>query len=143
MNDYDRSRYLSKLYANPKLASERRELIQRLDRANHGTEIGVEMVIVLVEALQEAAHVALPNPPPRRNIDELRKKLRSQLRSAAVRSMLYTYRNASNEELETFIRFWESSDGKRIADQSRSSIAAGFDFGKDIALQTISTNLGK
>lgn len=56
--------------------------------------------------------------------------------------MLFTYREASNDQLTDYIEFWESEDGHRIAELTLQSLASGAQYGADMAVHAVAEGTG-
>ena len=53
-----------------------------------------------------------------------------------------SYRTASGEELESYLAFWESEDGRRIAELSTGALAAGAQYGAEMAVRNVAAGTG-
>lgn len=137
----DQQRYLAELYSNPDSAY-RQELVEKLDRAMRASEAGLEIASTLAGSLQETRHLVLANPPPRRTEEQIRERLWPLVRKASIDSLLFTYRDASDEELIDYLAFWESADGSRIAELSTNALAEGAHYGADMAVHAVAAGTG-
>ena len=137
----DKSRYLAELYANPD-NNNRRELIRRLDKAMRASEAGLEIVVALSDSVQDSTRLVVPNPPPEQDLEKIRKKLWPSVYKATVDSLLFSYRTASDEELETYTAFWESEDGRRIAELSTGALVAGAQYAGEMAVRNVASGTG-
>ncbi len=103
-------------YTPPK--QERLALVQRLDEVVSATDLSIEMNLASFRGLAKAIDPTLP-PEKRLQPGELEKlcnKMKAQLqlplKNNTLVAFLYTYRSVSDEELNTYIDFWESDAGK-------------------------------
>jgi hypothetical protein len=135
-DEMDKSRYLAELYSNPG-AAYRTELVTRIDGALHASQVGLEIAVALAQSLQSASRFVLPNPPTEQNADQLRARFWSSVHKASVDSSLFSYRNASDEELANYLAFWEGEDGRRIAEIAMLSIIAGAQYGAEMAVRNV------
>ncbi len=140
-DEFDKSRYLAELYANPD-TNGRRELVSRLDKALRASEAGLEIVTALSDSLHHSTRLVVPNPPPEQDLEQIREKLWPSVYKATVDSLLFSYRTASDEELETYLAFWESEDGRRIAELSTGALAAGAQYGGEMAVRNVASGTG-
>lgn len=88
----------------------RLNLIQRLDAALRSSEFRVEMAITLIRNVTQALG-ASADP----TLDRLRAELWRTARDGTLLHFLYTYRTLSDDELEEYVRFWESDNGRWFA----------------------------
>ncbi len=140
-DEFDKSRYLAELYANP-ATSGRRELVGRLDKALRASEAGLEIVTALSDSLHHSTRLVVPNPPPEQDLEQIREKLWPSVYKATVDSLLFSYRTASDEELESYLAFWESEDGRRIAELSTGALVAGAQYGAEMAVRNVAAGTG-
>ena len=134
-DEFDKSRYLAELDAND--TSGRRELVGRLDKALRASEAGLEIVATLSDSLRQSTRLVVPNPPPEQDLEQIREKLWPSVYKATIDSLLFSYRTASGEELESYLAFWESEDGRRIAELSTGALAAGAQYGAEMAVRNV------
>ncbi|HXD96762.1 MAG TPA: DUF4124 domain-containing protein [Candidatus Acidoferrum sp.] len=109
------------LAANPPSAR-RRELIERLDWVTGTSDVSAQIVAGIAGSVARAGAAAAPaeRRTPARYIEnqvaELQVRAAESLRESAVVSLLSTYRDLSDDELELFVTF-ESSDAGRWYNQ--------------------------
>lgn len=109
------------LAANPPSAR-RRELIERLDWVTGTSDVSAQVVAGIAGSVARAGAAAAPaeRRTPARYIEgqvaELRVRAAESLRESAVVSLLSTYRDLSDDELELYVTF-ESSDAGRWYNQ--------------------------
>ena len=140
-DEFDKSRYLAELYANPD-TNGRRALVRRLDKALRASEAGLEIVTALSDSLHHSTRLVVPNPPPEQDLEQIREKLWPSVYKATVDSLLFSYRTASDEELESYLAFWESEDGRRIAELSTGALVAGAQYGAEMAVRNVAAGTG-
>ena len=140
-DEVDKSRYLVELHLNP-AADYRRELVSRLDKALRASEAGLEVASALADSLQHSKRLVLPNPPPEQDLEQIRQKLWPSVYKATIDTMLFSYRALNDEELESYIAFWESADGRRIAQLSTGAIGAGARYGGEMAVRNVASGTG-
>ena len=140
-DEIDKSRYLAELYANPD-TNDRRALVSRLDKALRASEAGLEIVVALSYSLHRSTRLVVPNPRPEQDLEQVREKLWPIVYKATVDSLLFAYRTASDEELESYLVFWESDDGRRIADLSTGALATGAQYGAEMAVRNVAAGTG-
>jgi len=138
----EKTRYLSALYAD-RNARHRRELVARLDHAVRASETGIETVTILTDALQDTVHLVLENPPAEEEFDDIRTRVQVKARRATLDSLLFSYRNATDEEIQRYLSYWESPDGQRVAGITMSAITAGARFGSKMAVENIAAAMGR
>lgn len=137
----DQPRYLAELYSNPE-STYRQELIARLDNAVHASETGLEIATTLAGSLQDTRHLVLANPPPHRSVEQIRDRLWPLVHKASIDSLLFTYRAATDEDLLTYISFWESEDGVRIAELTTLALISGAEYGAEMAVHSVAAGTG-
>lgn len=134
----DKSRYLAAFHASAD-ADHRQELIGRLDKAVRASEAGLEIASALAGSLQASRRLVVSNPPAELDPEQLRQKLWPSVYKVTIDSLLFTYRTASNEELISYIAFWESDDGRRIAELTADALAAGVHYGAEMAVRNVAS----
>ena len=137
-DDTEKLRYLAAIY-QPPVARERIALIARIDRAVHASDTGLAVVVSVSDSLQNGARLALEDPPALKTAEELRVRLRQSVRRATRDSLLYSYRSATDEELEHYLAFWESDAGRRIAASTARALAAAAERAAHRAVTKIRT----
>ncbi len=119
-------------------------LVMRLDEATRATDLSVNMLASVTRAMIEGTQPLLP---PGKKISEedlemqieyMKAALKPTLKSTILISFLYTYRAASDEELEQYAGYWESESGQwlnRITGEAwlEAMSAAGREAGGRIA----------
>ncbi len=106
----------------------RRPLIQRLDAAMGATRQTVEASLLLAAIRYQGDLLATLDGDPRLRsraradslvrtmtaayLDEIRPQVQARYAEAVLRSLLFTFRKASPEQLEAWIGFFESNDGR-------------------------------
>lgn len=140
-DDIEESRYLSELYAEGSNVP-RTDLIAQLDRAVHASETGLEVVVLLTDALQQSSRFVLADPPDEQSLDALRDRFGSSVRKATIDSLLYTYRAATYDELSQYLGFWETPEGSRIAGLIMSAIVGGARYGNEVAVRNVAAGMG-
>jgi hypothetical protein len=109
------------LPANPPSAR-RRELVERLDWVTGASDVSAQVVAGIAGSVARAGAAAAPaeQRTPARYIEsqvaELRVRAAEALRESTVVSLLSTYRDLSDDELELYVTF-ESSEGGRWYNQ--------------------------
>jgi len=140
-DDSDKSRYLAELYSNPEMTY-RQELIARLDRALRASEAALEVAATLAGSLQDTRLLVLASPPPHQSVEQIRERLWPLVHDATTDTLLFTYRTATNDELNTYIGFWESDDGRRIAELTLQALASGAQYGAEMAVHSVAEGTG-
>lgn len=135
-DEMDKSRYLAELYSNPG-AAYRTELVNRIDEALHASQTGLEIAVALADSIQGSARLVLQNPPTEQSPELLRERFWDSVHKASVDSLLFSYRDASDEELANYLAYWEGDDGRRIAEMTMTSIVAGARYGSEMAVRNV------
>jgi Domain of unknown function (DUF4124)/Uncharacterized protein conserved in bacteria (DUF2059) len=142
----DRERQLAAFMAEWKVkppAPERVALIQRLDAAGGATELSVDVVVGISQAI---ARVADPHLPPERRLrpgqlDAQARQIRlytlEAFRQGNTVAMLYLYRDVADEDLARFVQFLETEAGAWYGNALRRSIVQGL----AAAVERTATNL--
>jgi hypothetical protein len=101
--------YAEKLRRAP--ASQRRlNLVQRLDSALRSSEFRVEMAMVLIREVATA--LAPGGSLSESSLQSLRADFWKTAHDGALLHFLFAYRSLPDEELEEYVRFWESDRGR-------------------------------
>lgn len=137
----DKSRYLAQFHANAD-ADYRQKLIVRLDKAVLASEAGLEIASAIAGSLQASRRLVAANPPAELDPEQLRQKLWPSVYRVTIDSLLFTYRSASDDELVSYLEFWESDDGRQIAELTASALAAGVHYGADMAVRNVASGTG-
>lgn len=140
-DEIDKSRYLAELYSDP-TTEYRRDLVERLDQAVHASRAGLEIAVALSISVRDSGRLVLPNPPPYRDDEQLRERVWPAVRKATRDNLLFTYRWASNEELEAYVAYWESSDGQLIANELAAALGTGAQYGAEMAVHNVAAGTG-
>ncbi|MEW6672079.1 MAG: DUF2059 domain-containing protein [Thermodesulfobacteriota bacterium] len=122
---------------------ERLKLLQRIEKALLATEIAVDTILNIQIAIISAisAMSPAPNPPNFEQITEMVHKNRLQVQEVicpqVISGFFYTYRDVSNEDLQTYIAFIESPTGRKYHQVimkafSDALIFSGKNFGKAV-----------
>lgn len=130
-------RYFVNLSKDRNAYARRRGMIERLDAARRSTESGVEVVLYLMESFFEAGRQIYPDETIEYNPDELRRTLTPSFRRSNLDGMLVLFRDATDEELERYIAYWTTAEGKRISDLLNQALEAGAMEGSKIALEIL------
>jgi len=133
----DYQRYYINLSSNREAYARRQALMERLDDARDSTKSGVEIVLNLVEAFFEAGRQIFPDEEIEFNADELRRSLTPLMRESNVEGLIVTFRDASDNELEQYIAYWNTAEGKRISDFVNTALEAGARQGSDVAMEIL------
>lgn len=140
-DEIDKSRYLAKFRANAD-DDYRQELIGRLDKAVRASEAGLEVAAALAGSVQASRRLVVPNSPAELDPEQLREKLWPSVYQVTFDSLLFTYRIACDEELLFYLAFWESEDGRQIAELTVGALAAGAHYGAEMAVRNIASATG-
>ena len=119
-------------------------VVMRLDEATQASDWSVNMVASVTRAMIEGTQPLLP---PEKKISEedldkqmeyMKAALKPTIKSTVLVSFLYTYRAASDEELEQYAGYWESESGQwlnQITSEAwlEALSAAGREAGERIA----------
>lgn len=95
----------------------RRALIERFDETVGATRLALEVQVAVLRALLEGANSLLPQERQSapEQVDSLVTRMRAQfqepLRQQVQVSLLYTYREVSDDELAEYLTYWETEDG--------------------------------
>jgi hypothetical protein len=130
-------RYYIKLSKNREAYARRAALMGRLDDARSSTKSGVEVVLYLIEAFFEAGRRIFPDEEITFDAEDLRRTLTPLMRENNVDGMIVLFRDASDDELEQYIAYWSTAEGKRIADFLNAALQAGARQGSDVAMQIL------
>jgi hypothetical protein len=122
----------------------RLELIQALDEAGGATEVALAVSVETVRAVVRGVQPLLPEdkrmpePEIEREVGRLEIQLQMTMRYGTWLSLLYTYREASDEELMEYLAFLESAEGNWLNHAAGDGLieairVAGQDAGRRIA----------
>ncbi len=109
----------------------RRALIERLDETVGATRLALDFQAVVLRALLKGSNSLLPKERQTtieridRQIIDMKLQLLGLIREQVQVSMLYTYRNVSEEELAEYLAYWGTEDGRWLnSATSRALLAA-------------------
>jgi len=125
-------------------ARRRLELIQALDESGGATEVALAVSVAMVRAVVEGVQPLLPvdkrmpEPEIEREIGRLEIEMGMTMRYGVWLGLLYTYQEASDEELMEYLAFLESAEGGWLQHATGDALieavrAAGQDAGRRIA----------
>ena len=126
----------------------RRDLITRMDRAQGTSEAGIKGQLVILRALIEGAGSLRsgvgPLPPEQMDavLENARAQLSGQAREQVIIAMHYTYRDVPDETLSPYVEYWETEEGRWLAEALHAALlrgleAAGRHTGAFIGLQGV------
>ena len=126
----------------------RRDLITRMDHAQGGSEAGLKFQMAILRALIEGASSLQsgggPLPPEQMEavLENARAQLGGQVRGQVIIAMRYTYRDVPDETLLPYVEYWETEEGRWLAEALQTAMlrgleAAGRHTGAFIALQGV------
>lgn len=114
------------------ISDDRQNLIQRLDSVIHGTEMAVEMYMNSMVTMTTAMHSVI-NDPNKLPLDQMikgaesaRPEIEAQMEQSVFGSSLYMYQSLTDEELEKYIKFYESEVGTRYSTYSIKALIDSF-----------------
>lgn len=126
----------------------RRALIELLDGTLDASRLALDLQAIILRTLLEGANSLLPEErqPDGTQIDlqiiDMKLQLLGLVREQVEVSMLYTYREVSDEELTEYLAYWRTEDGHWLnGTTSRALLAAieeaGREAGELISLQGV------
>ena len=108
-------------------------LLQRLIHATHATDTSLRVVKTMMAGLANAVNVSMDQAPPSaEELGEAARELegsRAQIEDRILARFLYTYREVSDEELTTYVAFWESDVGQWFNRVSSEAYAQAIERG--------------
>lgn len=117
-------RYLAELQEVPP-PSERVALMQRLEEVTRSSELVTGILMnIFTNTLKNIPVKEGDEEAVLDELDNLMPAIREQLRQQTILSSLYTYRDFTDEELENYIAFYESSSGGRYNEAGAAAIGA-------------------
>ena len=136
---YEMQHFISRLPQNP-VAPQRTALVKELLVTNGAIESALKTRITLNELVQELASGATleQNRTSLNDVMEQKRKLTESLKpkveAETLAKALFTYRDASDEELKQYIDFYKSDAGQWFrSTQQNGWLAALHEIGRDIA----------
>lgn len=119
--------------------STRRLLIGHLTQALPAREAGAEVSLAIAGVAADSLSQMLPGllggGQAQGMIDGQRQRLMEQIGNDLDNTLLYVYRNLSDPELEEFVTFAESTDGKAYYQAALAAVRAGLAVGQDASAQ--------
>lgn len=123
---------------------QRRALFQKLDEAMNASDSNVDMAMSMQLAITVAIVATLPaeQQPSREQLETMMDKSRPQVeayvKAQSLGSFLFTYRDSSDEELEQYLKFASSPEGKiyhqaTISGFRKALVNGSFQWGSVIA----------
>jgi hypothetical protein len=97
-----------------RLTPARRDLILRIDTATRASELAVEAAFVSMKALAVGivGAQAQKSDAIDKAIEKQRASATANIRSSTFANLAFTYRNASDADLETYAKFYETENNK-------------------------------
>lgn len=126
----DAEKFFATLENMPPVPS-RLKLIERLDAATHSTENTLQLVMAMVDDLFDQGAKVDPQGAARERAkmelegQRLLAQQRETYQAAVAAMLLFTYRGATDAELEQYIAFWESALGEWMNRLSASAFKEG------------------
>lgn len=133
---------------------ERLRLIQALDEAGGATEVALAVSVETVRAVVRGVQPLLPEdkrmpaPEIEREIGRLEIQLQMTMQYGTWLSLLYTYREASDDELMEYLAFLESAEGNWLNHAAGDALieairVAGQEAGRRIAGAALDRRAGR
>lgn len=122
--------YAAKMRKSPP-SQERLHLIHRLYAATQACDIEVETTLAAVRALAESLNPLLPEDSQfggaelARALQDVRKAYQPVMKNAKLVHYLFALEPATNEELEEYVKGWESAGGRWWVAIQRKAFASG------------------
>ena len=130
-------RYYNRLQANARVYKKRVDLVNRLDAARKSTESGIEVVLHLVEAYYEAAKKVFPDQNITFDAEAMRRTLLPTMKQANLQGSILLFRQASDDDLDKYIAYWSSRDGKRVVSLMNAAIESGARKASTVAMEMV------
>ena len=115
----------------------RRQLIGQLAQALPATEAGAEVSLALASVAADSLSQMLPGllggGQAQTMLDNQRQRLMEQVASDLDNSLLFVYRELSEPELQAFVSFAQSNDGKAYYQAALAALRAGLAVGQSSA----------
>jgi hypothetical protein len=118
---------------NIRPTSRRLELLQRLDVGGGASETTVDVTLVIVRNMVRAFQPVLPTAVRlsrdqlEDNIAQVRSRMLDQIRQACLVTMLFAYRELSDEELDRYVQFVDSESGQWYMSLMNSALLTAVD----------------
>ena len=115
----------------------RRELIGQLSQALPAKEAGAEVSLALASVAADSLSQMMPGllggGQAQAMLDNQRQRLMGQIGSDLDNSLLFVYRELSEAELQAFVDFAQSADGKAYYQAALAALRAGLAVGQSSA----------
>ncbi|MFZ3024856.1 hypothetical protein [Pseudomonas sp.] len=115
----------------------RRELIGQLSQALPAKEAGAEVSLALASVAADSLSQMMPGllggGQAQAMLDNQRQRLMGQIGSDLDNSLLFVYRELSEAELQAFVDFAQSTDGKAYYQAALAALRAGLAVGQSSA----------
>ena len=115
----------------------RRELIGQLSQALPAKEAGAEVSLALASVAADSLSQMMPGllggGQAQAMLDNKRQRLMGQIGSDLDNSLLFVYRELSEAELQAFVSFAQSADGKAYYQAALAALRAGLAVGQSSA----------
>lgn len=124
--------FAAALKTNP-LPAERQALFARLNEATRAADLLSEMTLTAVKAsLVGAMGPGADTSVAERTIENQRAGITEPIREATLANFGYTYRRASDADLEQYIKVYESEHGKWLVENVFAGLLEEFRAGADV-----------
>ena len=120
--------YLADMKLNPP-TQERITLIQGVEQATQLSEFTTNILLEIIKGMIEAANSALPEDKRdhiedgQEEIIKMKPTIKEAFRQQIILSSYYTYRNITDDELRSYIKFYESELGQREIDITGAALS--------------------
>jgi hypothetical protein len=109
----------------------RLELVHRLFNATEASDVEVETTMTIVKSLAEALNPSL-SPPKRFRKEDLERALENVkatylgvMKNARIVQYLFVFQSATDQDVEQYVKFWESEPGNWLSRLRRKGFEAG------------------
>ena len=109
----------------------RLELVHRLFNATEASDVEVETTMTIVKSLAEALNPSLP-PAKRFRKEDLERALENVkatylgvMKNARIVQYLFVFQSATEQDIEQYVRFWESGSGNWLSSVRKKGFEAG------------------
>ncbi len=120
----------SELPENANPPASRLALVRRIDTASGATDFAVDLSLATALAVAVAADATSGSPKQleslRQMLDAERPRMRSQMQGITRVTYLYVYRGFSDAELEPYVAFLESENGKWYSQITSQAVLGAF-----------------